>query len=162
MLHGNTHTVFFSLGSNLGDKQKNIEEAYKKIEKRIGNIVSKSAFYVTQPVGFTSENEFVNSVCEAITHLSAREVLLESQRIEKELGRENKSQNCTYEDRVIDIDILLFGGLIMEEPDLIIPHPRFHSRDFVLTPFAEIAPHTVHPILDKSILQLKKEFNSRV
>lgn len=159
MLHSSTHTVFLALGSNLGDRQKNMEAAYQKIEERIGNIVSKSALYYTEPVGFESENKFVNAVCEVETNLNVHAVLKETQQIEKEIGRNSKSENQQYEDRILDIDILLFGNLIVEEPDLIVPHPRFHLRDFVLTPFAEIAPHTVHPVFDKSILQLKKELN---
>lgn len=151
------HIVFLGLGSNLGDKQKNIEQAYSLIEKRIGKIVSRSAFYITEPEGFESGNRFVNSVCEVDTKLSAHEVLQETQEIEKKLGRIKKSLNGVYSDRLIDIDILMFGNLIMEDPDLIIPHPRFHLRDFVLTPFAEISPNTIHPVFYISILQLQKE-----
>ena len=161
MLDHDVHIVFFSLGSNLGDKQKNIERAYRQIKKRIGKIVSQSAFYITQPEGFESENEFVNSVCEVATTLSAREVLQETQEIEKKLGRTNKSHDRLYADRLIDIDILLFDNLIIEESDLIVPHPRFHLRDFVLTPFAEISPNTIHPVFDKSILQLKNELYNK-
>lgn len=159
MSQNDTHTVFFSLGSNLGDKQKNIEQAYKEIKKRIGNIVSKSAFYITQPEGFESENEFINSVCEVTTTMTPREVLQETQNIEKRVGRTTKSQQGVYSDRLIDIDILMFDNQIIEEPDLIVPHPRFHIRNFVLEPFAEISPNTIHPLFDKSILQLKNELN---
>ncbi len=151
------YCIFLSLGSNLGNKQKNIERAYKEIEKRIGTIVSKSAFYCTQPVGFESENEFVNSVCEVNTSLNAHTVLKETQEIEKEIGRVTKSKNQHYEDRIIDIDLLLFADTIIEEINLIIPHPRLHLRDFVLTPLAEIAPDVIHPVFNKSILELKRE-----
>ena len=89
--------------------------------------------------------------------IRAREVLQETQEIEKKLGRTNKSHDKLYADRLIDIDILLFDNLIIEEAGLIVPHPRFHLRDFVLTPFAEISPNTIHPVFDKSILQLKNE-----
>ena len=154
------HQVFLAFGSNLGDKQKNIERAYTEIEKRMGNIVSKSAFCITKPQGFQSDNNFINSVCKVITSMDFHTVLQETQAIEKNLGRTRKSQNQEYADRVIDIDILLFDNLIMEEPDLIIPHPRFHLRNFVLTPFAEISPNTVHPVFDKSILQLKNELEA--
>ena len=152
-----THRIFLGFGSNLGDKRNNIERAYRQIKKRIGNIVSKSAFYVSEPDGFESENQFINTVCEATTTLTAHEVLQETQNIEKKLGRTRKSRDGEYADRVIDIDILMFDNQIIEEPGLIIPHPRFHIRDFVLTPFVEISPNTIHPVFDKSILQLKNE-----
>lgn len=161
MSTNSNHIIFFGLGSNLGDKQKNIERAYKQIKKRIGKIVSKSAFYFSEPEGFESENEFVNSVCEVATTISPAEVLQETQEIEKKLGRTSKSQNQEYTDRVIDIDILMYDNLIVEESDLIIPHPRFHLRDFVLTPFVEISPNTIHPVFDKSILQLKNELSPK-
>lgn len=154
-----THHIFLGLGSNLGDKQKNIECAYRQIKKRIGKIVSKSAFYITEPEGFESENQFVNSVCEVATTLTAREVLQETQEIEKKIGRTTKSENQQYADRIIDIDILLFDNQIIEEPGLLIPHPRLHFRNFVLTPFAEISPNTIHPVFDKSILQLMSELS---
>lgn len=154
------HIIFFGLGSNLGDKQKNIERAYKLIKKRIGKIVSKSAYYVSEPEGFESENEFVNSVCEVVTAMSPSEILQETQEIEKEIGRQNKSQNGEYSDRVIDIDILMYDDIIIEEPDFFIPHPRFHVRSFVLIPFVEVSPNTIHPVFDKSILQLKNELNA--
>ena len=150
------HVVFLGLGSNLGDKEKNIERAYREIDKRIGRIISKSAFYMSDPEGFESENRFVNSVCELVTILEAREVLRVTQAIEKELGRTKKSPDGGYADRTIDIDILMVDNRIVEEPGLIIPHPRFHLRDFVLTPFAEISPDTVHPVFAKTILELKK------
>ena len=154
------HRIFLGLGSNLGDKQKNIERAYKLIKKRIGKIVSKSAFYISEPVGFESDNEFVNSVCEVVTLMSVYEILQETQEIEKEIGRVNKSQRGEYLDRIIDIDILMYDDIIIEEPSLIVPHPQFHIRSFVLIPFAEISPNTIHPVFDKSILQLKNELNA--
>ncbi|MDO5523588.1 MAG: 2-amino-4-hydroxy-6-hydroxymethyldihydropteridine diphosphokinase [Bacteroidia bacterium] len=149
-----TYQVFLGLGSNLGDKQKNIERAYKEIEKRIGKIVSKSAFYVSPPDGFESENQFVNTVCRVVATLNPRQVLQQTQEIEKKLGRTKKSSDGKYADRVIDIDILMFDNLIIEEPGLLIPHPRFHRREFVLVPFAEISPDTIHPVLGKSIRRL--------
>ena len=154
------HRIFLGLGSNLGDKQKNIERAYKLIKKRIGKIVSKSAFYISEPVGFESDNEFLNSVCEVVTLMSVYEILQETQEIEKEIGRVNKSQRGEYLDRIIDIDILMYDDIIIEEPSLIVPHPQFHIRSFVLIPFAEISPNTIHPVFDKSILQLKNELNA--
>lgn len=152
----NINVVFLGLGSNLGDRKKNIERACREIDKRVGRIISKSIFYVSDPEGFESENRFVNSVCELVTTLEASEVLRETQAIEKELGRTTKSSNGRYADRIIDIDILMVDNRIIEEPELIIPHPRFYLRNFVLTPFAEISPDTVHPVFAKTIQELKK------
>lgn len=160
MPDNDTHIIFLGMGSNLGDKQKNIERAYRQINKRMGKIISKSAFYVSEPEGFESKNKFVNSVCEVVTAMNAGEVLQETREIEKELGRTKKSQDGGYVDRIIDIDILMFDDQVIESNGLIIPHPRFHLRDFVLIPFAEISPHTVHPVFDKTVLQLKNELKN--
>lgn len=147
-------TVFLAFGSNLGNKQKNIETAYKKIEERIGKIISRSAFYVTEPNGFDSENIFVNSVCEVQSELSLCEILRLTQTIEKEIGRTSKSENLLYSDRLIDIDLLLADDLVVNTPQLTIPHPRLHLREFVLLPLCEIAPEAIHPILNKKMREL--------
>lgn len=151
------HRVFLAFGSNLGNKQKNIEDAYNKIEEQIGEIVSQSAFFISEPVGFKSENLFVNSVCEVISNKTIRDIFAMTQIIEKEIGRSIKSENMEYVDRIIDIDLILVDNLILNTPDLIIPHPRFHLRDFVLDPLCEIAPDIIHPVFNKSMLQLKNE-----
>ena len=153
----NEYTVYLALGSNLGDKQKNIEEALDKIEERIGSIISLSAFYLTIPVGFQSENIFVNCVCEVATFMDIYSVFSKTQDIEKEIGRTVKSRNGQFSDRVIDIDLIMAGNLVINTPDLIIPHPRFHNRSFVLDPLYEIAPDLIHPLLGKSIRELKEK-----
>jgi 2-amino-4-hydroxy-6-hydroxymethyldihydropteridine diphosphokinase len=152
------HILFLSFGSNLGDKERNICAAYDKIEGRIGKIISKSAFYVTEPDGFHSENFFLNSVCQVETKLGVYEVFDLIKVLELELGRSSKSQRGVYADRLIDIDLLMYDDLIIDEPALTIPHPRFHLRDFVLLPFAEIAPEVIHPLLLKTTEELKDEF----
>lgn len=154
------HSLFLGLGSNLGDKQNNILQSYAEIEKRIGNIVSQSAFYITTPEGFESDNDFQNSVCKVSTSLSLHQVFVEVLNIEKHLGRASKSINGIYADRLIDIDILMYDDLVIDTDQIIIPHPRLHLRNFVLEPFAEIAPCTVHPVLNKTIEQLKKDLTS--
>ncbi|HOV71184.1 MAG TPA: 2-amino-4-hydroxy-6-hydroxymethyldihydropteridine diphosphokinase [Dysgonamonadaceae bacterium] len=151
------HRIFFGLGSNLGDKEKNIEEAYKQIEERIGKIVSKSAFYVTRPEGFQSGNWFVNAVCEVVSDAPVKEAFAITQTIEKQLGRTEKSINGHYADRVIDIDLLMADDCIIDTPELTVPHPRMHLRRFVLVPFAEIAPDIVHPVLKQSIRNLLEQ-----
>jgi 2-amino-4-hydroxy-6-hydroxymethyldihydropteridine diphosphokinase len=151
------HRIFLGLGSNLGDKEKNIEEAYRLIEERIGKIVSKSAFYVTRPEGFQSENWFVNTVCEVVSDMPIDEAFAITQTIEKQLGRTGKSINGKYADRVIDIDMLMVDNCIIDTPELTVPHPRMHLRRFVLVPFAEIAPDVVHPVLKQSIRDLLEQ-----
>ena len=131
--------IYLSLGSNLGDKEGNILRAYALIEQRIGHIVRKSSLHRTAPWGFESSNDFLNSVIAIETSLTPRELLTETQRIEKEIGRTAKtSADGTYQDRLIDIDILIYNDLIIDEPDLQIPHPLMNQRDFVLKPLKEI------------------------
>ncbi|MBF6627961.1 MAG: 2-amino-4-hydroxy-6-hydroxymethyldihydropteridine diphosphokinase [Proteiniphilum sp.] len=153
------YAVFLALGSNLGDKQKNIEDAFDKIEERIGRITSLSALHITNPVGFQSANIFVNCVCEVTTNIDIFTLFSTTQEIEKEIGRTSKSHYGVYSDRMIDIDVVMAGDLIVKTPDLTIPHPLFHLRDFVLAPFCEIAPDRIHPLFGKTILQLKEELD---
>ena len=130
--------AYLSLGTNLGDKRKNIAEAIKNIGELVGDVVRQSALYETEPWGFRSDNRFVNAAVCVDTQLSPRRLLEVTQRIEREMGRTLKSDGGEYHDRIIDIDILLYGDLHIDEPDLKIPHPLMHERDFVLTPLNEI------------------------
>lgn len=126
------------MGTNLGDKRKNIAEAIKNIGELVGDVVRQSALYETEPWGFRSDNRFVNAAVCVDTQLSPRRLLEVTQRIEGEMGRTLKSDGGEYHDRIIDIDILLYGDLHIDEPDLKIPHPLMHERDFVMTPLNEI------------------------
>lgn len=126
------------MGTNLGDKRKNIAEAIKNIGELVGDVVRQSALYETEPWGFRSDNRFVNAAVCVDTQLSPRRLLEVTQRIEREMGRTLKSVGGEYHDRIIDIDILLYGDLHIDEPDLKIPHPLMHERDFVMTPLNEI------------------------
>ena len=132
------HKIYLGLGSNLGDRQGNISRAYAEIEKLIGTIVRQSALYESEPWGFESANSFINSVICCETTLSPHEVLKKTQSIERELGRTQKSVDGHYHDRTIDIDILLYDDLTVNEPDLKIPHPLMRQRDFVMKPLSEI------------------------
>lgn len=132
------HKIYLGLGSNLGDRQGNISRAYAEIEKLIGAIVRQSALYESEPWGFESDNSFTNSVICCETTLSPREVLKKTQFIERLLGRTQKSVDGHYHDRTIDIDILLYDDLTVNEPDLKIPHPLMRQRDFVMKPLSEI------------------------
>ena len=146
--------VYLGLGTNLGDKEANLHAAVRKINGRVGKVTSLSAFYVTAPWGFSSENSFLNAACCVETDLSPLDLLRETQAIEHELGRMKKSANGNYSDRPIDIDILLYGNLILHTPELEIPHSLMTERRFVMEPLAEIAPDVVHPVLEKRLKEL--------
>ena len=146
--------VYLGLGTNLGNKEQNLRMSVQKIEERIGKIVSLSAFYVTAPWGFASDNSFLKSVVCVETPLRPLEVLKETQAIERELGRTSKSMGGVYSDRLIDIDLLLYGDTIMDEEGLILPHPLMVERRFVMEPLAEIAPDVMHPVLHKTMKEL--------
>ena len=126
------------MGTNLGDKRKNIAEAINYIGELVGDVVRQSALYETEPWGFRSDNRFVNAAVCVDTRLSPRRLLEVTQRIEREMGRTLKSDGGEYHDSIIDIDILLYGDRHIDEPDLKIPHPLMHERDFVMTPLNEI------------------------
>ena len=146
--------VYLGLGTNVGDKEQNLRMSIKKIEERIGNVVSLSAFYATAPWGFSSENSFLNAAVCVETTLLPLQVLEETQRIERELGRTEKSVNGLYADRLIDIDLLLYDDRVMDAEGLILPHPLMTERRFVMEPLSEIAPDVVHPVLHKTMKEL--------
>ena len=136
------HQVYLGLGSNLGDKVWNLSEAIRLIAERVGQVVRQSSFIETEPWGFRSDNTFLNAVILCETDKTPREVLLLTQQIERDMGRRQKSVSVGYIDRTIDIDILLYDDLTIDEPDLQIPHPLMHQRDFVMRPLQEIRPTT--------------------
>lgn len=130
--------AYLGLGTNLGDKERNIAAAIEKIGELIGDVVRQSALYHTKPWGFDSDNEFVNAAVAVDTALSPHELLAATQQIERSMGRKEKSKDGVYHDRIIDIDILLYGDKHVSEPGLVIPHPLMHERDFVMKPLGEI------------------------
>lgn len=132
------HKVYMSLGANLGDRKGNIKLAIKQISELIGPVVRQSALIETAPWGFNSANTFINAAVCSETSLSPREVLQATQGIERALGRTTKSIDGQYHDRPIDIDILLYDDLHVNEPDLVIPHPHMNERQFVMQPLSEI------------------------
>lgn len=134
----NSHKVYLGLGSNLGDCRKNLERAIRLIGDKVGQVTRQSSFIETEPWGFESPNKFMNAVILCETTRSPREVLLLTQQIERDMGRMKKSVSGGYADRAIDIDILLYDDVTIDEPDLKIPHPLMHERDFVMRPLNEI------------------------
>ena len=140
------HTVYLSLGTNLGDKEQNLLAAISEIERRIGAVKAQSAFLATEPWGFESEHTFLNAAICVETELSPIALLDETQQIERDMGRTQKTNvkcqmsNVVYHDRIIDIDILLYDDLHIITPRLTIPHPLMYERDFVLIPLREILP----------------------
>ena len=131
------HNVYLGLGSNQGDREEYIRKAISLIGERVGEVLRQSSLIETEPWGFQSENKFLNGVILVATALTPREVLQATQKIERTLGRRKKT-SLHYQDRPIDIDILLYDDLHIDEPDLKIPHPLMHQRDFVMIPLQEL------------------------
>jgi 2-amino-4-hydroxy-6-hydroxymethyldihydropteridine diphosphokinase len=148
--------IYLGLGSNLGDKDANLHKAIEQIKEQIGPIAARSVFFVSEPWGFDSGNTFLNACAAANTAFNPTECLRRLKGIEKALGRPERVLG-TYKDRVIDLDILFYEDLVLENSNLIIPHPLLHLRNFVLTPLAEIAPELIHPVFKKTIQELQSE-----
>ena len=132
------HEVYLGLGTNLGDKVQHLNDAISRISERVGQVACQSSFLETEPWGFESDHAFLNAVICCETEKTPREVLLLTQQIERDMGRTHKSDSVGYADRIIDIDILLYDDLTVDEPDLKIPHPLMHLRDFVMKPLEEV------------------------
>ncbi len=150
-------SCYISLGSNLGDKKCNLEKAIELIAERAGTPSAISSIYETEPWGYESSNIFFNMVVRIETGLSPIQLLRMTQKIEKEMGRTKKTSGTNYQDRIIDIDLIMYDNLITETPELVLPHPRFHERQFVMDPLFEIAPDLIHPVLQKTMKELKKD-----
>jgi 2-amino-4-hydroxy-6-hydroxymethyldihydropteridine diphosphokinase len=142
--------AYIGLGSNLGDKEANCRKAIALLEKS-GRVTSVSSLYCTEPVGLAEQDDFVNAVVELETVLPPEALLDRCLSIEKELGRK---RTVHWGPRTIDVDILLYGDVMIETPELTIPHPLLHNRRFVLVPLSEIAPHVIHPKLQKTASDL--------
>ena len=143
------HEVYLGLGSNLGDREAVLLQAIKLIDERVGQVLCHSSFIETEPWGFESTNRFLNAAVCCETTLTPREVLQVTQQIERDLGKRKRhatkrQKEINYQDRPIDIDILLYDDLIVDEPDLKIPHPLMYQREFVMRPLNEIRdPHSL-------------------
>lgn len=149
------NTIYLSLGSNIGNKKENLEKAIENISKIKDTFVTKKSEIIeTEPFGYKEQDNFLNACVELKTLLFPKELLYKLLNIEKEMGRERKIK---WGPRIIDLDIIFYNKDIIEEEDLVVPHPYMEYRDFVLKPMEEINPHFVHPLLRKRISTLRKE-----
>jgi len=131
------HTAYLALGTNLGNKDRNLQLARTKIAESIGALSAVSSIHTSEPWGYSSENPFLNQVVKVETQLSPLELLKVIQKIETGMGRIRK-KSTRYEDRIIDIDIILYDDLVYQSEELTIPHPLYQQRPFVLEPLGEI------------------------
>lgn len=151
--------AYIGLGTNIGNKRRNLITAAALLAERAGDVLSISSFYETKPWGFESDNTFLNAALLLETELEPLQLLSLTQEIEKEMGRTQKSDGA-YHDRIIDLDILLYDLCVINDAALVVPHPLMHKRQFVMEPLAEIAPMLVHPILNKTMLELAEEIDT--
>lgn len=145
-----SHSSFIGLGSNVGDREKNLHVALEALRK-IAEIKKISSLYETEPMEYKDQEWFLNMAVEITTRLKPRDLLKHLQQIEQSLGR---VRELRYGPRTIDLDILLYGDIVMREKNLAIPHLRMHERAFVLVPLCEIAGNIIHPVLKKSIKEI--------
>lgn len=143
--------VYLSLGSNLGPREAHLRDALDRL-RAIGRVTAISSLYETEPVEFTDQPWFLNCAAALETDQTLQQLMISILRIEEIMGRQRVQ---TKGPRLIDIDILLFGDVVLNSPQVTIPHPAMHERRFVLEPLAEIAPNVCHPVLNKTVLELR-------
>ncbi|RGF22777.1 2-amino-4-hydroxy-6-hydroxymethyldihydropteridine diphosphokinase [Dorea sp. AM10-31] len=154
------HTTYIALGSNIGDSETYLNEAVEKIGQIPTCTVEKvSSYLVTEPYGVTDQPDFLNACLKMRTLLYPEELLKELNRIEKEAGRE---RIIHWGPRTLDLDILLYDDIVLEEDNLCIPHVEMHKRSFVLEPLAEIAPYKRHPVYGKTVREMLEEIQAQL
>ena len=158
ILKENLHTAHIALGSNLGDKEENLRRALELLEEHGVEVVKVSTFICTEPYGVTDQPQFLNAVCQVRTSLEPLALLHTLLGIEQEMGRVRLRH---WGERNIDLDLLLYEDVVMDTPELKLPHPDMQNRDFVLLPLFEIAPELIHPVLRKNIRELKEKLIER-
>ena len=149
--------IYLALGSNLGDRLANLRAAIDALAPEV-RVIAESSIYETPPWGYTDQPAFLNMAVKAETDLSPLALLRHLKDIESRLGRETTFR---YGPRVIDLDILFYDDLVVDEEGLTIPHPRLHERAFVLVPLAEIAPELVHSVRGKTVKEMLGEVDVR-
>lgn len=146
--------AYIALGTNLGDKEKNLKQALLFLMQQGVEVIKVSEFMLTEPYGVLDQPKFLNAVCKVNTYLEPCALLRTLLAVEQAMGRVRLRR---WGERNIDLDLLLYENIVMNTPLLMIPHPDMQNRDFVLLPLAEISPELMHPVLNKSMEQLKKE-----
>jgi len=149
-----TNEVYILTGGNLGNRMANLQHALRQIEDYCGKVLQVSGVYQTAAWGPVPQPDYLNQVLQIQTNLEPKPLLAQLLSIEKDMGRVRSER---YAARTIDIDILYYGDMIIDETDLIIPHPRLYMRRFVLVPLCEIAPQLLHPILGLTTTQLLEQ-----
>ncbi|MBD3181449.1 2-amino-4-hydroxy-6-hydroxymethyldihydropteridine diphosphokinase [Candidatus Poribacteria bacterium] len=153
------NTSYIGLGSNLGDRSVNIQNALKLLDQfQHIKVETVSSMYETEPVGYECQSWFINSAAEIKTSLPPVELLRTLKHIELQMGRE---KTVRWGPRIIDLDILLYDQLYLNTSELVIPHPRMHQRAFVLVPLSEIAPSVVHPLINKAVSCLLRNLEDK-
>ena len=150
-----THTVYLSLGTNIGNRAENLKQAVTSLPPQM-TVKKKSKVYETPPWGYTEQESFLNQVVKVTTYLEPEPLLKHLKRLEVALGRK---ATFRYGPRLIDIDILFYDDLVLDSPSLTLPHPNVHERGFVLMPMMDIAPDHIHPVNKKSVREMLAHCN---